>query len=253
MILLRGVTKRFDGQDAPAVDDVTLEVLGGETLVLLGSSGSGKTTTLKMINRLIEPTAGTITIDGVDVRTFDPPALRRSIGYVFQRIGLFPHLTLAANVEAPLQLLRWRAHRRRDRVRELLDLVGLPPDEYADRLPDELSGGQRQRVAVARALAGDPEYLLMDEPFGALDAVTRDAMQQELLSLKRRLRKTIVFVTHDILEAMILADRIAVMHEGRLLQVGEGRELVRSPAGPFVEDLFRKGLDRLAKFGELVQ
>jgi osmoprotectant transport system ATP-binding protein len=252
MIHLREVSKSFLGTDAPAVDNLTLEILSGETLVLLGSSGCGKTTTLKMINRLIEPTHGLITIDGADVRKFDAVALRRSIGYVFQGIGLFPHLTIEDNVAVPLRLLRWASARRRDRVAELLDLVGLSPGDYGDRLPDELSGGQQQRVAVARALAGDPSYLLMDEPFGALDAVTRDSMQQELLALKKRLEKTIVFVTHDILEALILADRVAVLHDGRLQQVGPGRELVKSPASPFVADLFRTGLDRLTTFQEFL-
>ena len=253
MIQLRELSKSFEGTDTPAVDDLTLDVRPGETLVLLGSSGCGKTTTLKMINRLIEPTYGTVTVDGADIRTVDVVTLRRSIGYVFQGIGLFPHLTIEDNVAVPLQLLGWAPARRRDRVVELLELVGLPPADYGDRLPDELSGGQQQRVAVARALAADPSYLLMDEPFGALDAVTRDSMQQELLALKKRLDKTIVFVTHDILEALILADRIAVLHDGRLQQVGEGRDLVENPANPFVADLFRTGLDRLNTFREFLQ
>ncbi|MCS3919648.1 ATP-binding cassette domain-containing protein [Fervidibacter sacchari] len=248
MIVLQDVWKSFDGGRTYAVKGVTLKVNKGETLVLLGSSGSGKTTVLKMINRLIEPTKGTIEIDGRNVQDLDPIALRRSIGYVFQGIGLFPHLTVAENVSIVLRVLGRPKSERRRRAEELLALVGLEPKIFADRYPDELSGGQQQRVGVARALAADPDYLLMDEPFGALDAVTRDILQQELLRLKEQLRKTIVFVTHDIFEAFLLADRIAVMHQGRIEQVGTKEQLLHQPATDFVRELLAKPLKHLASF-----
>ncbi len=252
MIRLREVSKSFDGGQTFAVRDLSLEIHSGETMVLLGSSGCGKTTTLKMINRLLEPSSGSISLDGLDIRTYQPVTLRRSIGYVFQGIGLFPHLTIQENVAIPLRLLGSKLSQQHERVTELLELVGLPLKELGDRLPAELSGGQQQRVAVARALASDPDHLLMDEPFGALDAVTRDSMQQEMLSLKKRLGKTIVFVTHDILEALTLADRIAVLHEGCLQQVGDGKVLIENPANSFVRDLFRKALKRLEAFQGLL-
>lgn len=251
MIALRDVWKSYDGGKTYAVKGVTLEVAKGETLVLLGSSGSGKTTVLKMINRLTEPTKGVIEIDGRNVMEFNPVELRRCIGYVFQGIGLFPHLTVAENVSIVLKLLGRPKSERRKRAEELLALVGLEPKIFADRYPDELSGGQQQRVGVARALAADPEYLLMDEPFGALDAVTRDVLQQELLRLKEQLRKTIVFVTHDIFEAFLLADRIAVMHEGCIEQIGTKEQLQRQPATDFVRELLAKPLKHLASFREL--
>ncbi len=217
---------------------------------MLGSSGCGKTTTLKTINRLIEPTSGYIEVDGRDVSTCDPVELRRSIGYVFQGIGLFPHLTVRQNVEIVPRLLGWDAAKRRDRAHELLDIMGLPPEEYAARLPAELSGGQQQRVGVARALASDPSYLLMDEPFGALDALSRDTLQQELLMVKERLQKTIVFVTHDIFEAITLAHRIAILHEGNLEQIGSKEEVQRRPASPFVRELFDKPAKQLKLFSQ---
>lgn len=253
MIVLRDVWKSFDGGKTFAVKGVSLEVAKGETLVLLGSSGSGKTTTLKMINRLIEPTKGTIEIDGRNVMDIDPVELRRSIGYVFQGIGLFPHLTVAENVSIVLRLLGRPKREQRKRAEELLALVGLDPKEFADRYPDELSGGQQQRVGVARALAADPDYLLMDEPFGALDAVTRDILQQELLRLKEQLRKTIVFVTHDIFEAFLLADRIAVMHRGCIEQVGTKEELVKQPATEFVRQLLEQPVKHLAMFSAVAR
>jgi osmoprotectant transport system ATP-binding protein len=230
---------------------MSLDVAEGETLVLLGSSGCGKSTTLKMINRILEPTGGRIEVDGTDVQSQDPVLLRRSIGYVFQGIGLFPHMTVAENVGIGLRLAGWSASRRGARSRELLDLVGLPADDYAARLPEELSGGQQQRVGVARALAPDPNYLLMDEPFGALDALTRDTLQKELLALKRNLNKTVVFVTHDIFEALTLGDRIAVLHEGRLEQVGTQDEVLGSPATKFVRDLFARPARQLARFRDV--
>ena len=252
MIVLSNVAKSYDGGRSFAVRGLSLEVTDGETLVLLGSSGCGKTTTLKMINRLIEPTTGRIEIDGTDVLERNPIDLRRSIGYAFQGIGLFPHMTVAQNVGIIPKLLGWPARRRRQRAAELIELVGLDVDTHAGRYPDELSGGQQQRVGVARALAADPGYLLMDEPFGALDAVTRDTLQEELLALKQRLDKTIVFVTHDVLEAMKLADRIAVLHDGRLEQVGTKQDVVRRPATDFVRDLFAKPTRQLSAFRELL-
>jgi osmoprotectant transport system ATP-binding protein len=217
----------------------------------VGSSGSGKTTTLKMINRLIEPTAGLIEVGGRDVTLEDPVLLRRKIGYVFQEIGLFPHMTIEQNIEILPRLLGWQRDRQRERAQELMHLVGLDPRAFGQRYPDELSGGQQQRVAVARALAADPEYLLMDEPFGALDALTRDALQHEFLNLKKRLNKTVVFVTHDILEAARLGDRIAILHDGRLEQEGTRDEVFRRPATRFVEDLLSKPAQQLAIFRDL--
>ena len=250
MIVLDNVHKSFDGGRTFAVRDLSLQILDGETLVLLGSSGCGKTTTLKMINRLIEPTSGKLEVDGRDVTGQDPVQLRRSIGYVFQGIGLFPHYRVEQNVEIVPKLLGWSADRRRKRVVEVLDLVGLPADQFGRRFPHELSGGQRQRIGVARALAADPKYLLMDEPFGAIDAISRDSLQQELKSLTKRLGKTTVFVTHDIFEALALADRIAIFHAGRLQQIDVPREVLSHPATPFVRELFEKPARQLAAYQE---
>ncbi|MEE9610010.1 MAG: ATP-binding cassette domain-containing protein [Desulfatiglandales bacterium] len=232
--------------------NLSLDVADGETLVLLGSSGCGKTTTLKMINRLIEPTSGLIELEAQDVTKQEPVSLRRKVGYVFQEIGLFPHMTIEQNIGIVPKLLGWDKNRRRVRARELLELMGLEPSVFADRYPDELSGGQQQRVGVARALAADPDYLLMDEPFGALDALTRDTLQQELLSLKEQLQKTIMFVTHDIFEAVALGDRIAILHEGKLQQVGTKEEVCRHPASPFVAELFSKPAKQLSVFKEII-
>lgn len=251
MIRLIKISKSFDGGRSYAVKELSLDVAEGKTLVLLGSSGCGKTTTLKMINRLIEPTGGTIEVDGNDVSSQDPVLLRRKIGYVFQEIGLFPHMTIEQNVAIVPKLLGWDKNRRRVRAYELLELMGLDPGIFADRYQDELSGGQQQRVGVARALAADPDYLLMDEPFGALDALTRDTLQQELLSLKGRLRKTIIFVTHDILEAITLGDEIAILHNGNLEQIGTKEEVLSSPKTEFVAELFSKPAKQLAVFKEM--
>lgn len=237
MIDLLKVSKIYTSGSAPALDDVTLTVEEGETLALLGSSGSGKTTALKLVNRLEDPTMGTVRVAGRDVAEVDVHELRRSIGYVFQGVGLFPHLTVGENVGVVPRLQGWDAARIRTRATELLDLVGLPADRFRDRYPDQLSGGQAQRVGVARALAADPQILLMDEPFGALDAVTRVRLQDELVDLKARLGRTIVFVTHDLVEALKLGDRVAILHRGRLHQVGTGPELYRNPETPFVRDL----------------
>ena len=208
----------------------------GELLVLLGGSGSGKTTTLKMVNRLIEPSAGRVTIDGQHVGEMAAHELRRRIGYVFQRIGLFPQMTVAENVGVTLTLLRWDATRIRRRVDELLELVELP-DLMRDRRPAELSGGQQQRVGVARALAASPRVMLLDEPFGALDPLTRDRLQQSFLKLRRQLELTAIFVTHDMVEALLVGDRIAVINGGRLVQVGTPRELLQAPADDYVRQL----------------
>jgi osmoprotectant transport system ATP-binding protein len=248
MISLKHVSKSFDGGQHYAIRDVSLEVREGETLVLLGSSGCGKTTLLKLINRLLDPTSGTIEVDGKDVAGQDPIVLRRSIGYVFQGIGLFPHMTVEENLVIVPRLIGWSSQRRRERARELLRIVGLDPDIYAGRFPEELSGGQQQRVGVGRALAADPAYLLMDEPFGALDALTRDTLQQGLLALKDRLNKTIVFVTHDIFEALTLGDRIAVLHAGHLQQLGTKEEILQNPATDFVRALFAKPAQQLGAF-----
>jgi len=252
VIKLSRVNKTFDSGATFAVHDLSLEIADGETLVLLGSSGCGKTTTLKMINRLVEPSGGDIFVDGKDILDIDPVAWRRSVGYMFQGIGLFPHLTVRENVAIVLRLLNWPAQKKRQRAEEMLELVGLGPVDFGPRLPEQLSGGQQQRVGVARALAADPDYLLMDEPFGALDALTRDTLQEELLSLKTRLSKTIVFVTHDIFEALTLGDRIAVLHDGELQQVAVPDEVVRDPQTPFVRELFAKPAKQLAAFQDVL-
>ncbi len=235
MIELEGVTKRY-GETA-AVDRVSLRVGRGECLVLLGGSGSGKTTTLKMVNRLIEPTAGRVLIDGRDHREADPHDLRRRIGYGFQEVGLFPHMTVAENVAVTPHLLGWDEARIARRVEELLEMVELDPAEYRDRTPDQLSGGQQQRVGLARALAAEAEIVLLDEPFGALDPITRDRLQQSFARIRRELAPTVIFVTHDMVEALLLGDHIGVMNQGRLVQIGTPRELLREPADAYVAEL----------------
>lgn len=241
MIELAEVTKRYG--DAAVVDRVSLRVEPGELVVFLGGSGSGKTTTLKMINRLIAPTSGRITVAGEDVNAAAPHELRRRIGYVFQRLGLFPHMSVAENVGVTPSLLGWDAARIRSRVEALLELVELPADVMG-RLPHELSGGQAQRVAVARALAAEPPVLLLDEPFGALDPITRERLQGSLARIRAKLNLTVIFVTHDMVEALLLGDRVAVMRDGKLLQVGSGRELLRAPADPYVAKMMRAPLDQ---------
>lgn len=252
MITLEQVSKSYDGV-SKIINNLSFKVLEGEVLMLLGSSGCGKSTILKMINRLIDPTEGRIYLDGKDIQQQDPIELRRSIGYVFQGIGLFPHLSIRENISIVPRLLDWREDRINKRHRELLELVQLSPEIHADRFPDELSGGQQQRVAVARALAADPAYLLMDEPFGALDAITRDALQQEFLDLKQHLNKTIIFVTHDIVEAVTLGDRIAILHEGRLEQIGTPEEIMVNPATDFVKELFAKSVKHWKGFKNISQ
>jgi osmoprotectant transport system ATP-binding protein len=219
------------------VNAVDLDISPGEFIVLLGPSGCGKTTLLKMINRIYEPTSGTVSIDGLDIQSLKASDLRRHIGYVIQQVGLFPHMKIAANIAVVPQLLKWDTQRTDDRVRELLGLVGLPPEDYAERYPAQLSGGEQQRVGLARALAVSPPTMLMDEPFGALDAITRTRLQDELLRIHRRISQTVLFVTHDIEEAVRLADRIVVMREGSIVQVGSALEIVSTPADAFVADL----------------
>jgi osmoprotectant transport system ATP-binding protein len=241
VIEIDGVSKRYDGRTV--VDNLSLDVPAGEFCVLLGSSGCGKSTTLRMTNRLTAIDAGTIRVGGEDVSRLAAEALRRRIGYAIQSVGLFPHWTVEDNIATVPRLLKWPAARVRDRVAELLELLRLDPAEYRRRYPRQLSGGEQQRVGVARALAADPALLLMDEPFAAVDPITRDALQQELAAIHRRTGKTIVFVTHDIDEALRLATRIAVMNEGRIVQRGAPLELLESPANDFVSDfLGRDGL-----------
>ncbi|MGI8915391.1 MAG: ABC transporter ATP-binding protein [Chloroflexota bacterium] len=240
MITFDHVRKTYGA--AVAVDDLSLDVADGEIVVLVGPSGCGKSTTLRMINRLIEPTSGSIRIDGRDTREQDAVILRRSIGYVIQQVGLFPHLTVAENVATVPRLLGWERPRIAARVDELLDLVGLPAKEYGTRLPSQLSGGQQQRVGVARALGADPPLLLMDEPFGAIDPATRGHLQDELLRLQAMLHKTIIFVTHDIDEAIKLANHVALFQErGILAQYATPDELLARPASPFVEEFLGSG------------
>jgi osmoprotectant transport system ATP-binding protein len=227
LIQIQDLSKRYGS--VLAVDGVSFQVGEGELLALVGDSGSGKTTTLKMINRLVEPSAGRVLIEGQEAASFPPHVLRRRIGYVFQGVGLFPHLTVAENVAVPLRLLDWPRERTRARVSELLALVELDEGQ-GERFPTALSGGQQQRVGVARALAASPRVVLLDEPFGALDPLTRDRLQQSFEALRRRLALTAVMVTHDMAEALLLADRIGVMRAGRLVQVGAPAELKRAPA-----------------------
>jgi len=231
------VSKSYDGGTTFAVEEVSFVAERGELVVLLGESGSGKTTTLKTINRLIEPTSGQVLIDGVEAAGLEPVTLRRAIGYVFQGIGLFPHMTVADNVGITPRLLGWDAERRRLRVRELLALVRLDPETYASRAPAELSGGERQRVGFARALAAGPRLLLLDEPFGALDPVTRDGVRDDFRAIQRELSLTAVMVTHDMTEALLLGDRIVVMRRGRVLRDASPAEILRDPGDPYVDRL----------------
>lgn len=236
MIEFRGVTKCYE-TGRPAVSDLSLEIAAGEIMVFAGSSGCGKTTTLKMVNRLVDPERGDVCVRGKNVRELDPVVLRRQVGYVIQETGLFPHMPVAANIEIVPMLLGWDRERKRARRDELLRIVGLDPSAFADKFPDELSGGQRQRVGFARALAADPDVLLMDEPFGALDPITRRRLRSDFGSLCRQLHKTVLFVTHDPVEALLLGDRIAVMDRGRICQVGTPHEIRQSPVNDFVREL----------------
>jgi osmoprotectant transport system ATP-binding protein len=247
-IVFDHVTKRYGGSDRPAVDDLSLSIPAGEICVLIGPSGGGKTTAMKLVNRLITLTEGDITIDGTSVMEMDPVELRRGIGYVIQQIGLFPHMTIDANVATVPKLVGWDRQRTRSRARELLELVGLDPEEYARRYPAQLSGGQRQRVGLARAMAADPPLMLMDEPFGAIDPITRERLQNDFLRLHREVRKTVIFVTHDIDEAIRMGDRVCILREGgRLAQYDTPEAILAGPADEFVADFVGadRGLKRL--------
>jgi osmoprotectant transport system ATP-binding protein len=247
-VTYRDVTKIYPGQTEPAVRDLSLEVPAGEICVLVGPSGSGKTTAMRMVNRTVEITEGEILIGGTSIRDRDPAELRREMGYVIQQIGLFPHRTVGDNIATVPRLLGWERSRIDDRVTELLDLIGLEA-EMRDRYPSQLSGGQQQRVGVARALAADPPVMLMDEPFGAIDPINRERLQNEFLRLQAQIRKTVLFVTHDIDEAIKMGDRIAILtQEGRLAQYATPAELLMSPADEFVEDFVGadRGLKRLS-------
>ncbi len=242
MIQLQGVGKIYPGSTVPAVADLDLHIPEGEILVLVGPSGCGKSTTLRLINRMIEPTSGRIIFDGEDVTTVNPDELRRRIGYVIQQIGLFPHQTIAQNIATVPKLLGWDKKRIAPRVDELLEMTGLDPNQFRDRYPKELSGGQAQRVGVARALGGDPEVLLMDEPFGAIDPITRDRLQNEFLRLQEELKKTIVFVTHDIDEAIKMGDRIAILGEQSVIrQFDTPERILAYPVDDFVSDFIGAG------------
>ncbi|REE95643.1 osmoprotectant transport system ATP-binding protein [Thermomonospora umbrina] len=242
MIRLDGVSKRYPGQAKAAVSELSLDVRDGEIVVLLGPSGCGKTTTLRLINRLIEPTSGRIFLDGEDVTRVDPDQLRRRIGYVIQQVGLFPHMTIADNIGLIPRTLGWDKKRIRTRVDELLELVGLDPAAYRRRYPKELSGGQQQRVGVARALAADPPAMLMDEPFGAIDPITRERLQDAFLDLQAQIRKTIVLVTHDLTEAVKLGDRIAILgEEARVRQYDTPSAILAEPADEFVASFIGSG------------
>jgi osmoprotectant transport system ATP-binding protein len=245
MIRLENVSKTFPGATRPAVDRLDLDVPDGTTCVLIGPSGCGKTTTMRIVNRLIEPSSGRIVVEGQDVTRADAVELRRRIGYVIQQVGLFPHMTIAQNVATVPQLLGWPGPRIASRVEEMLSLVGLEPAQFLDRYPRHLSGGQRQRVGVARALAADPPVMLMDEPFGAVDPIVRAGLQAELLGILRRLAKTVIFVTHDIDEAIRMGDLVAIMKDGRLVQCARPEALLSAPKDAFVADFV--GADRALK------
>jgi osmoprotectant transport system ATP-binding protein len=241
------VSKQYPGREKAAVEDLSFEVPAGEICVLIGPSGCGKTTALKLVNRLIPMSGGDITIDGRSVNDHEVTELRRGIGYVFQEIGLFPHMTVEDNIGSVPRLLGWKKERIRDRASELLELVGLDPKGDLKRYPGEFSGGQQQRIGVARAMAVDPPIMLMDEPFGAIDPITRDRLQNDFLRLQSEIKKTIVFVTHDIDEAIKMGDRIAIMRDGRLVQLDTSDKLLASPSDDFVASFVGadRGLKRL--------
>lgn len=253
MIELLHVQKSYDNGASFAVADTSFTVAKGELLGLIGESGCGKTTTLKMINRLEEPSSGTISIAGENVLDRNPQELRRNIGYVFQGIGLFPHYSVHDNVAAVPKLLEWDEARIERRVSETLNMVGLPVDDYGHRLPSQMSGGQQQRVGVARALAAEPEVVLMDEPFGALDPVTRTELQEEFKRIQAQLNLTVIMVTHDMTEALLMADRIAVMKNGKVLQIGTPYELLHNPAHEYVQEIVEMPKQRADRLDKLLR
>ncbi|MGI8521992.1 MAG: ABC transporter ATP-binding protein [Nocardioides sp.] len=241
-ISLQELGKRFPGQREPAVDSLSLDIPEGEIVIFVGPSGCGKTTTMKLINRIIEPTSGRIRLDGEDVTEVNPDHLRRRIGYVIQQIGLFPHQTIASNIATVPRMLGWDKKRINERVDELLETVGMDPAQYRDRYPKELSGGQRQRVGVARAMSGDPDVMLMDEPFGAIDPITRERLQNEFLRIQAEVKKTIVFVTHDIDEAIKMGDRIAILRDqSHIAQFDTPERILVNPADDYVADFIGRG------------
>lgn len=237
VIVYENISKTFDGGKTYAVDGVSAEIEKGEFVTILGSSGCGKTTLLKLTNRLYEPDGGRILVEGKDTSGLDPVRLRRSMGYVIQQVGLFPHMTVEGNITAVPSLMKWDKGRMKERADQLLRLVGLEPSEFRDRYPHQLSGGQQQRIGLARALVLDPDIMLMDEPFGAIDAITRLNLQNELMKIHKELGKTVLFVTHDIDEAFRLGDRVMVMNQGKILQFGKPSEIAKEPADGFVRSL----------------
>ena len=252
MIELQNIEKSFDLGRSFVVSGVSLKVERGQLLCLIGESGSGKTTTLKMINRIQDPSSGTIIVNGENILQQDPVNLRRSIGYVFQGIGLFPHYTVLDNVAAVPSLLSWEASLIHSRCEEILEMVGLPIKDYGDRYPSQLSGGQQQRVGVARALIAKPKVLLMDEPFGALDPITRAGLQEEFKRIQRLLNLTVIMVTHDMTEALLMADQIAVMRKGQILQMGPPKELLNRPEHDYVRELIELPRNRASRLEELM-
>ena len=248
-ILFEHVSKQYPGTKTPAVDDVSLEISEGSFVVLLGPSGCGKTSLLKMVNRLIEPTTGKISLNGEDIRSMAVTTLRRQIGYVIQQVGLFPHMTVAQNIAIVPELVKWPRGIIDARIDELLEMVQLPLD-FRYRYPAQLSGGQQQRIGLARALAANPEVMLMDEPFGAIDAITRTSLQDQMVVLQQRLRKTILFVTHDVDEALKLADKVVILFRGRLVQNATPCDLLNRPANDFVSQLINSN-DRIRQFSLL--
>ena len=249
----RNLSKRFEKTSRNSVDRVSATVQEGEFITILGSSGCGKTTLLKMTNRLCEPTQGQVILFGEDISTVDPVVVRRRMGYVIQQTGLFPHMTVEENIGVIPGLLKWEKGKIRDRVTDLLNLVGLDPDEFRSRYPSQLSGGQQQRVGLARALVTDPKIMLMDEPFGAVDAITRLNLQNELLRIHQGMKKTFLLVTHDINEAFKLGSRVMIMNEGKLLQFAPPKEIIRSPADEFVRVLIDSAKQQEELWKEVLQ
>lgn len=253
MIAFETVSKSYDNATRPALDNVSLDIQPGEFIALVGQSGSGKSTLLGMINRLIDPSDGIVRFEGDDVRQLDPVTLRRRIGYVFQNVGLFPHMTLRENIGITPRLLGWDKARIEKRADELLTLIQLPPEDYRDRYPSELSGGQRQRVGVARAIAAEPHVVLMDEPFGALDLRTRDALSRDYRKLHDELGLTTIMITHDVIEAVLLADRIAVLQDGQIAGLGTPRDLMVNPPNDAVRGLMDMPREQASRLNALMR